>query len=299
MTRRLIQIGAWAGARRSCGKRSQALVFVERSAATTSLCRSSPATPDRRANHTVFGSKAIKAALATAVDTQATQDLIDGDERFKDLWDVVSLVPGSFGELNAAAMFTVLRDQQAAVVVEIGSYLGRSTVFFAKTLQAVGVEAPRVIAIDPHTGDRQQMEALGTSTMPSFDLFRTHVLACGVSDSVHPIVQRSSDAAVGWREPIDFLYVDGWHSYDAVMQDGRDWLPHLTPEGVVFFDDYARYREVNRAVKDLAAEGQFVLWGNSFGQAVGGRSAPPAAADGLLTLARAPLSRRLHRLRER
>jgi len=247
----------------------------------------------------VFGPNALKAALASAAETQTIEDLVRDDRRFADVWSVASVVPGSFGPLNAAAMFGLLRDLPAARVVEIGSYLGRSTVFFAKTLQIMKAQSPQVVAIDPHTGDRQQMEMLGAARLPSFDLFSTHLAACGVSDLVRPIVKRSSEAAVGWAEPIDFLYIDGWHSYEAVMQDGRDWLPHLRPAGVVFFDDYARYAEVSRAVEDLAAEGRFVLWGNAFGQAVGGRGDSPPAAQRMLKITRTVLARRLYRPRNR
>ncbi len=245
----------------------------------------------------MFGTKALKAGLAGAADVQATENLVGDDPRFEEIWGVAASIPGSFAKLNAAAMFTLLRDSRTARVVEIGSYLGRSTVFFAKTLQSTGIEAPEVVAIDPHTGDRQQMESLGAASLPSLDLFHAHVDACEVGDIVRPIVKRSSEAAIGWGVPIDFLYVDGWHSYDAVMQDGRDWLPHLRADGVVFFDDYSRYEEVNRAVIDLVDEGLLVRWGNSFGQALGGRSGPPASASRLLRLSRAPLARRLHRVR--
>ena len=247
----------------------------------------------------MLGMRAIKAALAAGIDTQATDDLIHGDARFFEAWQVTTSVPGSFAELNAAAMFTVLRDSHASRVVEIGSYLGRSTIFFAKTMQSLGVEAPSVVAIDPHTGDRQQMAALETTQLPSFDMFRAHLAACRVTDIVRPIVKQSSEAAEGWRQEIDFLYIDGWHSYAAVMRDGRDWLPHLSATGVAFFDDYSRYADVSHAVTDLVADGTFTLWGNSFGQAVGGRTTPPEYVGRLLKLARARPARRVHRLRER
>jgi predicted O-methyltransferase YrrM len=241
--------------------------------------------------------RAIKAAIAAGVDARSL-DALGGDEsRFASVWQVTGSVPGSFGQLNAAAMFTVLAEQRPRHIVEIGSYLGRSTVFFARSAQVLGVAA-QVTAIDPHTGDRQQMENLGAERLPSFELFQAHIAAVGVGDIVTPIVERSSDAARGWTAPIDFLYVDGWHSFDAVVQDGRDWLQHLTTEGVVFFDDYARYEEVRRAVHRLADEGRFHLWGNAFGQALGGRRpAPGAAAATVLKIAARPLSRRMHRAR--
>jgi hypothetical protein len=93
---------------------------------------------------------------------------------------------------------------------------------------------------------------------------------------------------------VDLLYVDGWHSYEAVVADGEAWLPHLSPRGVVVFDDYAAYREVREATHDLATRGLYRLWGSAFGQAIGGVSAePPATLRRALLVSRGGLRRAL------
>jgi hypothetical protein len=141
------------------------------------------------------------------------------------------------------------------------------------------------------------MQGLGVQKLPSLDLFRSHIDAAGVSAIVRPIVKRSSDAEVGWAGEIDFLYIDGWHSYDAVMEDGQAWIRHLSPSGAVFFDDYTRYVEVYEAVRALDAQGTFKLWTDSFGQALGGRGEPSPGARKVSTVANRRAVRRLHRLR--
>src|ERR1035441_4917289 len=240
--------------------------------------------------------RAIKAGIAEGSDVLSIQRLAKHDERLDFPWATTASVPGSFAELNAAAMFTLLVELRPRRIVEIGSYLGRSTTFLALTLRALG--GGELVAIDPHTGDRQQMQAIGARTLPSFALSQAHIAAVGVEDIVKPIVKRSADAAASWDQPIDFLFIDGWHSYDAVIEDGRAWLPHLSPMGVVFFDDYSRYREVHDAVNRLDVAGCFQLWGNSFGQAFGGRGGPSPAATQLIRVAHRPLPRWLYRLRD-
>jgi predicted O-methyltransferase YrrM len=48
---------------------------------------------------------------------------------------------------------------------------------------------------------------------------------------------RSDEAARDWSLPIDFLFVDGDHSYDAVRGDWEDWHGFIEPKGCVAFHD--------------------------------------------------------------
>jgi predicted O-methyltransferase YrrM len=193
---------------------------------------------------------------------------------FRQVWRTAHWVPGWFHEGSAALLYGVMRERPPHTVVEIGSYLGRSTVFFGLSMLRLNPHG-RVIAIDPHTGDRQQLEGLDADSLPSLELFRQHCRAARIDHLVDARVMTSRQAAREWSGPVDLLFVDGWHSYDAVIADGEAWLPHLSSGGVVVFDDYAAYDEVGRAVRDLAARGRFHLWGSVFGQAVGGADPTP------------------------
>jgi predicted O-methyltransferase YrrM len=222
-----------------------------------------------------------------------TIDLVKWPYRheFDAIWRTVEWVPGWFHEGSAAVMFGVMRAQPPRTIVEIGSYLGRSTVFFGLALKELCPRG-RVVAIDPHTGDRQQLEGLAAERLATFDLFRQHCRAAGVEAVVEARVAGSLKVAASWSEPVDLLYVDGWHSYDAVIADGEAWLPHLSARGVVIFDDYVAYREVRDAVDELAARGLYHHWGVIFGQAVGGAATePPATLRRALRLSGAGLRR--------
>lgn len=213
------------------------------------------------------------------------------------MWQKANFVPGWFHEGSAAAMYAFIREQSPQTIVEIGSYLGRSSVFFALALQQAGAGG-RLVAVDPHTGDRQQLEGLTAQTLPSFELFREHCRAAGVEDLIDARVETSLEAAASWSGPIDLLYVDGWHSYDAVVADGKAWLPHLSDTAAVVFDDYYAYAEVQEGIHELEALGLFRLWGTAFGQAVGGKSTePPPALRRALLLSRGGLRRALDRQR--
>lgn len=51
------------------------------------------------------------------------------------------------------------------------------------------------------------------------------------------IEEFSQDAVHQWKQPIDFLLIDGDHRELSVEQDWRDWSPFVTPEGVIALHD--------------------------------------------------------------
>jgi predicted O-methyltransferase YrrM len=247
---------------------------------------SSPAADDAR--HELAGAQVADAFSVLARSSRElirqararyTTDVLKWRHRhsFDAIWQHVDWIPGWFHEGSAVVMYELMLERPPQTVVEIGSYLGRSTVFFALALKELN-PGGRVVAIDPHTGDRQQLEGLSTDRLATFDLFREHCRAAGVEKLVDPRVAHSLEVAAGWSGEVDLLYVDGWHSYDAVIADGEAWLPHLSRNGVVIFDDYAAYDDVRRAIDHLADQGRFRLWGAVFGQAVGGLQAEPPAS---------------------
>lgn len=220
---------------------------------------------------------------------------------FGPAWEAAAGVPGWFDKRQAAAFTLALQDLGPdPTVVEIGSYLGRSAVFQARVLEELGVRG-NVTAIDPHTGDRQHLERLGLDELPTWDLFQYFVKSLDTGGRVDTVRATSMEAVENWEGGIDLLYVDGWHSYDAVKEDGERWLPFLKPDGVVVFDDYEKYTDdVGRAVDELAADGLFVPWGVNAVQMVGGRSArPPARLGELLSIVDSRTMQSLRRTKAR
>jgi predicted O-methyltransferase YrrM len=49
--------------------------------------------------------------------------------------------------------------------------------------------------------------------------------------------ERSDEAVKTWSSPIDFLFIDGDHAYEACRRDFEDWSPFLAPGGAIAFHD--------------------------------------------------------------
>jgi len=55
---------------------------------------------------------------------------------------------------------------------------------------------------------------------------------------VHRILNYSQDVGKHWPYKVDFVYVDGGHDYQAVVDDIAAWRPHVSPNGIMLFHDY-------------------------------------------------------------
>lgn len=118
-----------------------------------------------------------------------------------------------------------------SLVVEIGSFMGKSTAYLASGLR--DGNGGNVIAIDPHLGE--------TGTKWKFSStwkeFNDNIRNLGISEVVKPLRKTSLEANKGWKTPIDLLHVDGLHDDENVKLDLKLWLPHLKKGGVLICHD--------------------------------------------------------------
>lgn len=118
-------------------------------------------------------------------------------------------------------------------IVEIGSWHGRSTIYLAKGSEA-GARVP-VYAVDPHTGSPEHHDRYGD--VWTFDVFKANIARAGVGDLVRPLVMTSEDAARQFDGPVELLFIDGDHAYEAVRSDWELWSPRLVTGGWVVLHD--------------------------------------------------------------
>jgi predicted O-methyltransferase YrrM len=174
------------------------------------------------------------------------------DPRFSAALEAASPVMGytTPAELSLLYHLAIAADGPGRIV-EIGSYLGRSTIVLARAVADTGREP--VVAVDPHTA------ALGIENLAPRDTraeFLTNITTAGVREHVTLMHQKSVDAAKEWPdEPIRLQFVDGWHTREAVLEDVGSYARWFTPDAVVVFDDYMVFDGIRQAVRELQAEG--------------------------------------------
>ena len=138
-----------------------------------------------------------------------------------------------------------------AIVVEIGAYTGRTTLFMAKILRLLDKHVP-ILSIDAF--DAFQPEAL--NPQGNYAAYLQTVRANNVGDVCLPLTAFSQDAAPVVPATIGVLVVDGGHTYPVVTQDLALYGPKVLPGGYMFIDDYGpAYPDIVRAVDEYFVPG--------------------------------------------
>lgn len=145
-------------------------------------------------------------------------------------------------------------------IVELGSWLGRSTILLAGGSRTG--KSTRVFAVDHFRalgGAKEFLEKhAGDLARDYWGQFHSNMHAANVDQLVHAIRGDTAEAAVNWNgPPVGLLFVDADHSYSGVRRDWEHWHGRLARGGIVAFHDYQNPGgEVTRFVDELLAAGR-------------------------------------------
>jgi predicted O-methyltransferase YrrM len=116
--------------------------------------------------------------------------------------------------------------KEARTIVEIGVAEGASAVGLREAM--------------PPDGTLYLVDPFHLSRIPILNFekraAKRAVNASGKAQTVW-IEEFSQDAVRTWKDPIDFLLIDGDHQETAVERDWKDWSVHVKDGGVVAFHD--------------------------------------------------------------
>ena len=159
--------------------------------------------------------------MTTFADAFARAEGVEGwltRDQAQRLWDAATRVP------------------PAGMVVEIGSFRGRSAIVMASAL----ADGARLVAIDPHAGgDRgpQEIEAEAGRGEDDNRAFDANLRAAGVESRVEHVRQMSSHAYAAVDDAIDVLYVDGAHRFAPARDDIVGWGARVRDGGTMLVHD--------------------------------------------------------------
>jgi predicted O-methyltransferase YrrM len=137
--------------------------------------------------------------------------------------------------------------------VEIGSYAGRSARAIGDNLPANG----HLTCIDPFSHTDPLLGQLAAEIEQSFLTNTSDLITQG---RVRLLKSTSADAVSSFSDSsLDFVFIDGEHSYPNVFADIINWSPKVRPGGILAGHDYGVHPGVAKAVEDGFGRGGFGL----------------------------------------
>lgn len=127
------------------------------------------------------------------------------------------------------------------VVVEVGSWLGKSLLYLCEALKAAGKTADvyavdHGIGIPEDYGHQGDLQAHGGTLA---GLLVSNLQAAGHLDLVTPIVCLSLKAPRLFRPgSVDFCWIDTGHTYEGTRAEIAAYLPLVRPGGLIGGHDY-------------------------------------------------------------
>ncbi|MGV3772336.1 MAG: class I SAM-dependent methyltransferase [Verrucomicrobiales bacterium] len=165
-----------------------------------------------------------------------------------DLIQRLSKVEGFLRPAEAFLLHTLAgKLPNEAVAAEVGSWMGRSSVAIALPLVE---KKGKLHTIDDHRG----ITGAEGYTPREYLLgqFEKNIRESGVASVVEHHPKSSDDLAGEWNTQVDFLFIDGDHRHQAVVNDIRHYTPFVKPGGWLAFHDSGN-PEVSKAIKEWAA----------------------------------------------
>jgi MMP 1-O-methyltransferase len=120
------------------------------------------------------------------------------------------------------------------IIVEIGSWKGRSTVCLGRGVQD-GFQV-LVFAIDPHFNS-SKLQRIFNDSISTYEEFIENLKNTDVFSYIRPIQKTSKDASKNFNEPVGFLFIDGDHKFKSINLDYKLWWPKVIDNGVIAFHD--------------------------------------------------------------
>jgi predicted O-methyltransferase YrrM len=153
-------------------------------------------------------------------------------------------MPEDEGDALFAAALSAGKACPGLPFVEIGSYCGRSTVWFGEAARLCDT---MLHAVDHHGGseenqpgwewhDQSLVDAV-TGRLNTLPHFEHTMQRANLNSAVKAVVGDSPVIASTWNEQIGMLFIDGGHGREVARNDYVAWTPHVAVGGTLAIHD--------------------------------------------------------------
>tara|TARA_R110001592_G_scaffold327122_1_gene608209 strand:- start:9562 stop:11001 length:1440 start_codon:yes stop_codon:yes gene_type:complete len=151
---------------------------------------------------------------------------------------------------SGMGLYSLLKDKGPIKGIEIGCYEGVNATFLLETLPDL-----HLTGVDPYDAYIDWNGLDVDYSQGEYKLVRESIEKVNQRFTRFNIVERTSDDAVVEfeDESVDFVFVDGLHTYEQTLQDCINYLPKVKSGGIICGHDYNIISAVTRAVNEFSA----------------------------------------------
>jgi predicted O-methyltransferase YrrM len=157
--------------------------------------------------------------------------------------------------IDVCCILSLIKYHKPKNLLEIGTHYGHTTKIISDKFPEL-----KITTIDP--GDKvqfadrshiQQQEYLSQDEIGK--MFRGNENINLIKEDFHQI---------DFKETFDFIFIDGDHTYPAVINDTKKSLSLLNPKGVIIWHDWENVKDVNAALNEFNLPNPIVYLHNTW-----------------------------------
>lgn len=163
---------------------------------------------------------------------------------FEEVHSIAKNIEGWLSDKEARFLYECAASlSNRGALVEIGSWCGKSMIYVTSAALKNGFNN-KIFSIDPF---------LTSKDVPNgkFDMFVFNLNKNGILDRVTQIREKSQIVGESFNENIEFIFIDGFHKYDAVKRDFELFFPKVVNQGFIAIHDICCYEGPTRLVIEL------------------------------------------------
>jgi predicted O-methyltransferase YrrM len=165
-----------------------------------------------------------------------------------DLLAAARAAEGFMPDDEGHALYVAARDVPVdGPLLEIGSYLGKSTLYLAAAARERTGSNGVVVTVAHHRGSEEHQPGWEyhdpslvddvTGRIDTLPGFRRTIAAAGAEDVVVAVLARAETLAGLWARPLAMLFLDGSHTDESAQRDYHGWAPHVAAGGLLAIHD--------------------------------------------------------------
>ncbi len=157
---------------------------------------------------------------------------------------VADAAKGFMPDDEAAGLRTAAVQAPPGVLLEVGSYCGKSAVHLGVVARSRGL---LLFSVDHHRGSEENQSGWEwhdtevvdprINKMDTLPFFRATIHDAGLESTVVAVVGDSAKIGASWQTPLAFCFIDGGHGRAVAHADFDAWVPHVQPGGLLAIHD--------------------------------------------------------------